>query len=203
MTVDTTQPAGRVESIRCEYKPSACIWIKGERNHVQRVLTKVMDDPSASSTSLASSVSALVLGHIWMCCLTLRAGMRGQARVQSIGRGQNRDRCENRLSDKNPHHNPLMSMPPSLCDSGHFTLWECVHVPEGVCLSVYSVSQRLGRVQATPGLMLHWTKKGRDNETAGRTPTCVFVSMRVHIHAGMWLHASTSTCGHVRASMFG
>lgn len=62
---------GGAESIRHECKPSACIWIKGERRHVKRVLTKVMGDPAASSTSLASSVPALVLSHTRICSLTL------------------------------------------------------------------------------------------------------------------------------------
>lgn len=76
----------------------------------------------------------------WLCgCVCVCVCMHGKCRVQSTGRGQNRDRCENRLTDKNPRHNPPMSTQPSLCDSGHFTLWECVHVD--ACLPVCSVTQ--------------------------------------------------------------
>ncbi len=144
---------------------------------------------------------------VCMCvCVCLGACVRGQWRVQSIGRGQNRDRCENKLFDKNPHHNPLMSVLPSLCDSGHFTLRECVHVPKGVLLSVRSVTQRLWKVQGTSGLSVYWADKGRDNEAAGQQPTCAVISLCVYIyiciHAGMCLRAFTYACGHVRARMF-
>lgn len=53
----------------------------------------------------------------------------------------------------NPYHNPLMSVLPSLYESGHFTLRDGVHIAEVVCQSVCSVTEMLWRVQGTSGLL--------------------------------------------------
>lgn len=135
----------------------------------------------------------------WFVCVYVHS----QWRVQSIGRGQSRDRCENRLSDKNPRHNPLMSMLPSLCDSGHFTLWECVHVPEGVCLSVCSVTQRLWG--SSEDIRLYSVLNSeRQRQWNGRIEAHMWISLHVaFVHVEARSHASTCACGHVRAWCLG